>query len=320
MRVEPSPEVLRREDVAGRHEQLLARRHVIRARSKQVHDGLRDGLLVRLDRLGVTPEQVRHERHHLHLRTLQNSECRAKVRRDVVRARTLKPDRLDHEREQRLDVGRDQAAVQLEQQHDDQRALRHDLERFGRRRRHCRGRLLRGLGAALVAEHLLDGVPDVLVHLADELEERRHLGLEVRSEVPVQVEDYAQADERVFLILRLEGVHRELEHLLVEGPERLRVRHAVQHLQRRVAKLVLGSIGQLSGRRLQHSRERGHEGGDELRVFGRRVDHLDGVAHLDGELKPFLDILGGLQLLGVRRELGAVGGKEGGCSAMRLNS
>ena len=99
MRVEPSPEVLRREDVAGRHEQLLARRHVIGARSKQVHDGLRDGLLVRLDRLGVTPEQVRHERHHLHLRTLQISERGAKVRRDVVRARALKPDRLDHERE-----------------------------------------------------------------------------------------------------------------------------------------------------------------------------------------------------------------------------
>ena len=264
---------------------------------------------MRLDGLGVPPEQVRHEGHHLHLRSLQIPESGAKVRGNVVGLGPLQPDRLHHEREQGLDVGRYEPAVQLEQQHDDQRALGHHLERFGRRRRRSRGRLLRRLRGALVAENLLDGVSDVLVHVADELQERRHLGLEVGAEVPVQVEDYAQADEGVFLILGFESVHRELEHLLVEGPQRFRVRHAVQNLQRRVSQLVLRSVGKLRRRRLKNRGERGHEGGDELRVLGRRVHHLDGVANLHGELKPLLHILGGLQLLGVRRKLGTIGGR-----------
>ena len=190
--------------MAGRHEQLLARRHVVGARSKKVHDGLRYGLLVRLDGLGVPPEQVRHERHHLHLRSLLDP--RKAARRCAGTSSGLGPFRpivrtMSGSRVWML--GGKEPAVQLEQQHDDQRALGHHLERFGRRRRRCRRRLLRRLRAALVAENLLDGVSDVLVHVADELQERRHLGLEVGAEVPVQVEDYAQADERVFLILRL---------------------------------------------------------------------------------------------------------------------
>ena len=113
-------------------------------------------------------------------------------------------------------------------------------------------------------------------------EEWFDLALEVWAEILVQVEDDPQADDGVLLIVRLEKLHAQREHLLHVRPQRLVVRQPIQHLEQHVADLVLGPLGELRtalGQQLAKGRE---EVPQEIDVLGG-VHDFDGVARLGDE-------------------------------------
>ena len=72
-----------------------------------------------------------------------------------------------------------------------------------------------------------------------------HLALERGAEVLVQVEDDAQADDGVLLVVALEQLHAEREHLLHVRPQHLVVWQPVEHLEQHIADLLLRSLSKL---------------------------------------------------------------------------
>ena len=311
MRVEAPPEVGRGEDVPGGYEQLLPRGDVVRHGPEELHDGDAHGVPVRLHALRVPAQEVGDERDRLHLRAFEVAVRAAQARGHILRLRALQPDHLDHQRQQRGDVRRDQARVQLEQEHHDQRALRLDLERASaeRRERANERRRLRVLLLALLfsrrlfffsrrgglPERLLHRLLHVLVHAAHKLQEGLHLELQRGAEVAVQIEDHAQAHQRVFFILRAQRLGRHRENRLIVRTQVLVVRELVQHLQHGLARLVFHVVLRLRGHRVQHGAESWEERREEFRVL-RRVHHLDRIAHLGDQREAVLGLVAGGEL------------------------
>ena len=111
----------------------------------------------------------------------------------------------------------------------------------------------------------------------------------------MQVEDHAEAHQRVFFILRAQRFGRHREHRLIVRPQVLVVRELVQHLQHTLAHLVFHVVLRLRGHRVQHGAEGREERREEFRVL-RRVHHLDRIAHLGDQREAVLGLVAGGEL------------------------
>eukprot|EP00976_Prorocentrum_cordatum_P101061 1192471-Prorocentrum_minimum.AAC.2 len=229
----------------GGHQELLAGRHVVRARPQQIHHASRDAVLVRAEVIGEAAQHVCQERHRLHLRGLQVRMRGLQMRWDVRQGWPGNRDGFHHQRQQTRRVVLDVSRVKLEQEHHDQRALDHHLERAsgccqlirlgGTGESAVRSNFggvygTRGLHTRLTEEVHHRGF-EALINVAYEIQERLHLRLQSGPEVLVQIEDDAQTDVGVLLIVCLQYGHRqpdEIENIL---PQNLVVRQPVQNLQ-----------------------------------------------------------------------------------------
>ena len=104
----------------------------------------------------------------------------------------------------------------------------------------------------------------------------------------MEVEDDAQADERVLLVFALERTHREVQQLLVIWTQDLIVWQPVEYLEHHVAQLVLGVVRYLRRRRLEQLLEHRQEALEEVLIFGR-VNDFYRVPDLRRQLQLFLD-------------------------------
>lgn len=228
-------------------------------------------------------------------------------------------DGIDHEGQEVGDVGLHKLGVELEQEHHDEGALGDNLEGAGAGVELARPRgggaveaspnAAASTAAAVIpeadavgvgggggggemglraGEEVGDGVGEVVVDGDDEVEEGLDLGLDGGAEVAEEVEDDADGDEGVVLVVLGEDVEGELEEVLDEGTEDLRVREAVEDLHHHVAQLVLDVLLELGLRQMrQDRRERPEVALEEVEVL-RRVRDLQAVPHLHHHLQPHL--------------------------------
>lgn len=128
-----------------------------------------------------------------------------------------------------------------------------------------------------------------MVNLANEVQKGLNLGLNSWSEVPEEVEDYADTNQAVLFVVGGENLHSDLQEFLHEGAEDLAVRQAVEDLHHDVAELVLGRIRVLRLRNLQENhRERPEVAFQKVQVLGR-VRYFEAVTNLHRHLKPLLN-------------------------------
>lgn len=160
---------------------------------------------------------------------------------------------------------------------------------------------------------MIDSVLEVLIDMQYEIKKRLDLGLDGGPEVAEEIEDDADGDQGVVLVVVGEDLKGELEELLDDGAEDLAVREAVEDLDDDVPELVLDVLRQLRGRDLgEDELERVKIAFEEIQVLAR-VGDLEAVSDLHHHLKPRLNREFGFdEALGVKLvvEDGSHGGRN----------
>lgn len=139
-----------------------------------------------------------------------------------------------------------------------------------------------------IVKEMVDGGGEVAVDVADKVEEGLDLRFNGGAEVAEEVENDANGDEGIILIVVGEYMKGELEKVLNKRAEHLTVGEAVEDLHHDISELVLCALCPLWRRQLPQDRgERPEVAFQKVQVL-RRVRNLQVVPHLHHHLQPHL--------------------------------